>query len=61
MKIKVGDELEGFCGGSFGKYYYNKTVEAIGPDWVVARDELEPEEPLFYSGDPSRLDEYIVE
>jgi len=55
--LRVGDVLYGFCGGSFGsdfaKSYDDKRVEAIGADWVVARDT--DGEPLFYKGDPDDL------
>lgn len=36
--VNVGDVLHGFCGGEFGRDPFGcKTVEAVGPDWVVAR------------------------
>lgn len=51
----------GFCGGAFGRDEYgDKRVEAIGRDWVVARD-TSTNDPLFYSGDPDRLMEYTTE
>lgn len=38
--LRVGDVLHGFCGGEFGRDAYQcKRVEALGADWVVARDE----------------------
>ena len=38
--LEVGDQLLGFCGGWFGRdSYHDKIIEALGPDWVVARDE----------------------
>lgn len=36
----VGQPLYGYCGGWFGRdSYRDKRVEAVGVDWVVARDE----------------------
>jgi hypothetical protein len=38
-EIRVGTVLYGFCGGHFGRdSYENKTVEAFGCGWLVARD-----------------------
>lgn len=38
--VQPGSILYGFCGGCFGRdSYANKKVEAVGPDWVVAREE----------------------
>lgn len=40
-RLQVGDTLYGFCGGHFGRDSYGeKYVEAIGPDWVVARERI---------------------
>ena len=37
--LEVGDVLCGHCDGEFGRDSYgDKIVEAIGPDWVVARE-----------------------
>lgn len=37
--LEVGDVLYGYCEGAFGRDSYgDKTVEAVGPDWVVARE-----------------------
>lgn len=39
-EIRVGTLLYGYCGGHFGRdSYERKRVEAIGADWVVAREE----------------------
>lgn len=39
VPLRVGDVLEGFCEGHFGRdSYEDKRVEAIGADWVVCRD-----------------------
>ena len=55
--IRVGDKLYGFCEGYFGRDSYNdKRVEAVGADWVVAREEYCG--PVFYVGDPEDLEEY---
>jgi hypothetical protein len=55
--LRVGDVLYGFCGGAFGRDSYGtKRVEAIGADWVVARED--DGGPLMCPGDPERLTEY---
>jgi len=37
--IRVGDILRGFCFGYFGRDSFDdKIVEAMGPDWIVARE-----------------------
>lgn len=54
--LAVGDVLYGFCGGAFGRDSYgDKTVEAIGRDWVVAR---EGSRPVYADGDPAHLTRY---
>lgn len=54
-ELKVGTTLHGFCGGAFGRDAYgNIRIEAIGKDWVVARD-TDCDEVLFYQGDPNTL------
>lgn len=56
--LRVGDILHGFCGGSFGRDSYgDKRVEAIGADWVVAREE-DSGDAWFCTGDPEELTEY---
>lgn len=36
----VGDVIHGFAGGAFGRDSYNcRTVEAVGKDWAVTRNE----------------------
>ncbi len=37
--LEVGDQLLGYCGGYFGLSYQDKRIEALGPDWLVARGE----------------------
>lgn len=37
--ILVGTVLHGYCGGFFGDVYEDLRVEAVGVDWVVAREE----------------------
>lgn len=38
--LKVGDTVHGFAGGMFGRDSYDcRTVEEIGPDWALLRDE----------------------
>lgn len=54
--LRAGDKLYGFCGGAFGRDSFGeKTVEAIGRDWVVCR---EGESLLLFSGVPRSLAEY---
>ena len=37
--LRIGSILYGFCGGHFGRdSYEDKRIEAIGTDWIVARD-----------------------
>lgn len=37
--LRVGDILIGYCDGAFGRDSYgDKRIEAIGADWVVARE-----------------------
>ena len=39
-EMYVGTILYGFCNGYFGRdSYEDKRIEAIGADWIVARDE----------------------
>jgi hypothetical protein len=55
--LKLGDRLIGYCGGWFGRdSYEDKTVEAIGPDWVIVRDDSG--EPWCAFGDLTRLLEF---
>jgi hypothetical protein len=36
----IGDVIHGFCGGYFGRDSYQcRMVEAVGPDWIVTRNE----------------------
>lgn len=38
--LAVGQVLHGFCGGAFGRDHYDCCrVEALGPDWIVVRDD----------------------
>lgn len=40
VRLLPGDILYGFCAGWFGRDSYEmKHVEAVGADWVVARDD----------------------
>lgn len=55
--LRVGDRLYGFCGGAFGRdAFRDKRVEAVGNDWVVARED--GGDVVFYAGDPDDLTEY---
>lgn len=69
--LRVGDRLEesegyAFCGGYFGRDSYEaKRVEAVGADWVVARDDsgmvwfavVNPERLIEYRSENGSLDE----
>lgn len=39
--LRVGDVLQGFCDGIFGRDFVaaHVRVEAIGADWIVCRDD----------------------
>lgn len=57
--IRVGTVLYGFCGGYFGSdSYEDKRVEAVGADWVVARDTYG--HACFMTGDLSLLEEFLT-
>lgn len=63
--LRVGDILEGFCGGWFGRDSHgNKRVEAIGADWVVAREvdsgKVDSGKVVFGNGKPEDLIDYIL-
>lgn len=52
--IRVGTVLYGFCHGAFGRDSYgDKRVEAIGADWVVAREDNNSVN--VYYGSPEQL------
>jgi hypothetical protein len=36
--LRVGQELRSFCSGYFGEDFYEGRVEAVGFDWIVARN-----------------------
>lgn len=60
MTVRVGTVLYGFCGGYFGRdSYRTKRVEAVGADWVVAREESGGV--VFALVDPADLEEYSTE
>lgn len=63
--LKVGDTVNGYCGGHFGNSYGNRTVTQIEHDFVILRgpaDYGDPRHPLgelyVYRGDPSDLVPY---
>ena len=44
----VGQLIYGFCAGFFGRDSYNtKRIEAVGVDWIVARELKENAKPEF--------------
>lgn len=58
--LRVGTILYGYCGGVFGGYSYsNKRVEAVGADWVVAR-EIEGGEVVFANAPPEAFEDDTV-
>jgi hypothetical protein len=69
-RLRVGDVLHGFCHGLFGRDSYGeKTVLAIGPDWVLVSEQFQRgrwpdyEEVRVlhtYSGNPDDLLEYLT-
>jgi hypothetical protein len=48
----VGDVIHGFAYGAFGRDHYDCVrIEAVGPDWIVARNpDAEWSGPTFTSG-----------
>ena len=52
FELKIGDIFYGFCNGYFGRdSYEDKTVEAIGPDWILVRTESDyPDMAYFRNG-----------
>lgn len=67
-RLRVGDVLHGFCYGYFGRDSYGeKTVIAIGPDWVLVSEMAfvgasppyrQVRQLHAYSGDPDDLLEF---
>ncbi|MEU6342192.1 hypothetical protein ABZ883_14770 [Streptomyces sp. NPDC046977] len=50
--LAVGDVIHGFARGIFGRdHYHCVRVEAVGPDWIVARGGSDSEDhPSFATG-----------
>jgi hypothetical protein len=50
--LAVGDIIHGFAYGAFGRdHYHCVRIEAVGPDWIVARDpDSERGGPSFTAG-----------
>ncbi len=61
--IEPGDILQGHCNGFFGSMSYgDKVVEAVGPDWIVARDEIGfPVLAHFAGMPPGTMAQYVSE
>jgi hypothetical protein len=58
--VRIGTLLYGYCGGRFGRDSYDrKRVEALGVDWVVARNE--DGFPLFADCRPEELEKYSTD
>lgn len=53
--LAIGDVIHGFAYGAFGRdHYHCVRIEAVGPDWIVAReDDRESAGPSFASGEQS--------
>lgn len=56
--LRVGDLLNESCGGYFGRNYRERRVEAIGSDWVVARED--DGQVVFAEIEPEDLTEYRI-
>ena len=57
--IRIGIILHGFCDGYFGRDSYGcKRVEAIGADWLVAR-EIRSGQVKMAIGQVDRLEQFI--
>lgn len=58
---RVGDVIDGFCGGLFGRDWIGERgrIEALGPDWVVMR--AESGTVWFGSSPEGPIDEWIRE
>lgn len=50
MSLQIGQILYGYCGGLFEDSYEHKRVEAVGVDWVVAR-EIDSGHPVYADND----------
>lgn len=51
--LAPGDVIHGFAHGAFGRdHYHCVRIEAVGPDWIVARDSDrgDYDDPSFASG-----------
>ena len=58
--LRVGAKLEGYCSGAFGREYTNTyRVEAVGADWVVARNQKGT--PYFFEGSPEFLLPHVLD
>lgn len=57
--LRVGAKLDRYCEGVFGAVYNLDRVEAIGSDWVVARNVHGS--PYFYEGSPEALLSYVLD
>jgi len=49
--LAAGDVIHGFAYGAFGRdHYHCVRIEAVGPDWIVARGDEQWYGPSFTSG-----------
>jgi hypothetical protein len=56
----IGKKIYGFCNGFFGRSSYSdKIIEAIGHDWVVARDPENHEVYFADFKDSNQRDSYL--
>lgn len=60
--LRVGDRLVGFCAGFFGRDSYgDKRIEALGPDWCVAREIDSSQIVVATSGDNADgIDQFLL-
>lgn len=60
--FEPGDVLFGFCGGFFGRDSHGpKTIEAIGKDWVVVREEDGSPNVAFFTEQGLSAQEFLNE
>lgn len=60
MSICVGIEINGFCGGWFGRDSYgDRRIEAFGVDWIVTRSDDRVVELVDFADQAAR-DAFVV-
>lgn len=62
MTLQVGQPVNGFCRGLFGRDSYgNRRIEAMGYDWIVTRDENDMVEMASGAERLSDIEDYVKE